>query len=276
MYLRKIKKCLILIILLTVFAIYAKNKSRIVSLSPSLTELIVHLDGEKNLIARSSACDYPKKIKNLPIAGAFGKPNLEQLILLNPDIVVSSSLQDKGIMDSIRNLGIKFYLMKMESFEDYYKVVAQMGVILDCENKAKLEIKRFKNHLTKYKNTNKKLLKVYLEIWDKPYMTIGNKSFINELISYAGGENIAANLNKAYFNCSVEWIISSNPDIIICPAMKTNRIADVLAREGWQNIAAVKNKQIITDLDDDLIFRLGPRVLEGIELLNKFIHPKNN
>ena len=261
-----------LLCLIFLFAIYAKGENKIISLTPALTELIVHLGGAENLIARSSACDYPIEIKKLPIAGAFGKPNLEQLILLNPNIIVSSTLKDKGIINSIENLGIKFYLIKMESFEDYYNAVTQMGIILDCKNKANLEIKRIKSRLSEYKQNNDKILpKVYLEIWDKPYMTIGNKSFINELISYAGGKNIASNLNKAYFNCSVEWIISSNPDIIICPAMKKNRITSVLSRDGWGNIEAVKNKRIITELDDDLIYRLGPRVLDGIDILKKYI-----
>ncbi len=103
-------------------------------------------------------------------------------------------------------------------------------------------------------------------------MTIGNKSFVNDLISYAGGKNIASDLNKEYFNCSVEWIILSNPDVIICPAMKTNRVADILSRDGWQNISAVKKKQIFTGLNDDLIYRLGPRILSGIEELKQCIN----
>ena len=99
---------------------------------------------------------------------------------------------------------------------------------------------------------------------------LGNP-FINEMIKYAGGRNIAADMNKDYFNCSVEWIITSNPDIIICPAMKTGREADVIKRKGWQNISAVKNNRIYVDLDDDLVYRLGPRIIEGVKLLKKII-----
>ncbi len=267
-----IRKILVLITLFVHCGTFANDIQRIVSLTPCLTELIVHLGYEKNIVGRSSACDYPKGVTKIPIAGAFGKPNLEQLVLLNPDIVISSTLKDEGLVKSIENLGIKFYLMKMESFEDYYDVVKKMGTVLNCEKKANVEIKRIKDGLDKYQKEEKQRKKIYLEIWDKPYMTIGKKSFINELIYYAGGENIASNLDKEYFNCSVEWIIKSNPDIIICPAMKTNRVIDILSRDGWQNISAIKNKRVFTDLNDDLIYRLGPRVLEGIDLLKKCIY----
>ncbi len=265
-------KILIGICVFIISAVYAEKKVRIVSLTPCLTELVLHLGYEDSMVGRSSACDFPIRVKKIPIAGAFGVPNLEQLVLLKPNIVVSSTLRDKGVIQSIENLGIKFYLMKMESFDDYYKIVNILGEILKCQTKAIEEIKRIKVGLTKFKNDKKGKKKVYLEIWDRPYMTIGNKSFINDLIFYAGGENIANNLDKEYFNCSVEWIIKSNPDIIICPAMKTNRVADILSRKGWQNISAVKNKRIVTNIDDDLIYRLGPRVLDGINHLKEKIN----
>ena len=112
---------------------------------------------------------------------------------------------------------------------------------------------------------------VYMEIWDRPYMTIGNKSFITDLIKYAGGKNIVDSQDDDYFNCSVEWIITSNPSIIIAPAMKTGREADIKNRKGWQNIDAVKNNRIYIDLNDDLIYRLGPRIIDGIKLLRGII-----
>ena len=106
-------------------------------------------------------------------------------------------------------------------------------------------------------------------------MTVGGKSFINDLITLAGGENISGSLDEAYFNCSVEWIITSNPEVVICPAMKTGREADVKGRRGWKGIAAIRNNRVYVDLNDDLIYRLGPRILKGVAKLRSIILNKN-
>ncbi len=268
--------------LILIFAIFAisvfgneKEKLRVVSLSPCLTELIFHLGEEEHLIGRSSACDYPEGAKQIESAGGFGKPSLEKLISLKPTVVIASALANPAIQKSIEQFGIKFYLLPGKSIDDYFQTVRILGKILNCEEKAKKEIKRVKSGLAKFAKMNKALKKqpprIYMEIWDKPYMTIGKKSFINDLIEYAGGQNIAKDQNEDYFNCSVEWIITSNPEIIICPAMKTAREADVKSRNGWKNISAVKNDRIYVELNDDLIYRLGPRILEGIELLRTII-----
>jgi cobalamin transport system substrate-binding protein len=271
------KRALILTFAIFAISVFGKNdeKLRVVSISPCLTELIFHLGEDDKLVGRSSACDYPEKAKKIESVGGFGKPSLEKLITLKPDVVIASALADPAIKTSIEQFGIKFYLLPTKSIDDYYMTVATMGKILDCREKADTEIARIRQGLAKFakidKNSRVPQKKIYLEIWDRPYMTIGKKSFINDLIEYAGGKNIASQQNEDYFNTSVEWIITSNPDIIICPAMKTGREADVKNRKGWGNISAIKNKRIYVDLNDDLIYRLGPRVLEGVELLRKII-----
>ncbi|MCK5845683.1 MAG: ABC transporter substrate-binding protein, partial [Victivallales bacterium] len=170
-------------------------------------------------------------------------------------------------------------MLPTKSIEAYYRAVATLGEILHCEKKASAEIARVKKGLRAFAALNlKKEFKrprVYLEIWDRPYMTVGGKSFINDLITLAGGENISGSLDKAYFNCSVEWIITSNPEVIICPAMKTGREADVKGRRGWKGIAAIRNNRVYVDLNDDLIYRLGPRILKGVAKLRSIILNKN-
>ena len=253
-----------------------KKNVRVVSLSPNLTELVFYLGEEGQLVGRSSACDYPPEVKKIPSVGGFGKPSLEQLISLKPDVVIASALADPGLKNSIEQLGVKFYMFPGKSLEDYYTTVAVLGRILNCRKKADKEIRRVKEGIANFANMNKlpkkkSVPKVYLEVWNRPYMTVGNRSFINDIIEYAGGRNIAAAQSKDYFNCSVEWIITSRPDIIICPAMKNGDEADVKQRKGWQSIPAVKNNRIYVNFNPDLIYRLGPRILEGIACLRKII-----
>jgi len=272
-----LRKYLTLIFAIFAISLFGKDleKLRVVSISPCLTELVFHLGEQDKLVGRSSACDYPEQAKKIESVGGFGKPSLEKLITLKPDVVIASALADSATKTSIEQFDIKFYLLPTKSINDYYKAVATIGKILNCKKKADTEIARIRKGLAKFAQINKKstltVPKVYIEVWDRPYMTVGKRSFINDMVEYAGGRNIASQLNEDYFNTSVEWIITSDPDVIICPAMKTGRDADVKNRKGWQNISAVKNNRIYVGLNDDLIYRLGPRVLEGVKLLRKII-----
>lgn len=261
------------------FSVFAGEKISVVSLSPSLTELVFQLGRGGRLVGRSAVCNYPEDAKKVPVVGNFGAPSMEKLITVKADVVLSSALKDRSFEKTIEGMGIKFILLPTDSIEDYYIAVEKLGNLLDCKEEAVNEITRIRNGLKCYREKteiipfNKRPL-VYLEIWDRPLMTVGNRSFINDFIDYAGGRNIANNEEKDYFSCSAEWVIISNPDVIICPAMEKGRIADVLKRAGWSCISAVKNHRIYTDLDDDLIYRLGPRMLEGIELIYKCVFPE--
>jgi iron complex transport system substrate-binding protein len=266
--------CVALLALST--ALHAEGEIRVVSLSPCLTETIFKLGGGDRLVGRTSACDYPRKVSEIECVGGFGKPSLEKLLSLKPTVVVASALADPAVRTTIERVGVKFVMLSTKSIDDYYATVKTLGDILGRPEAAAKEIERVRKGLAKYAAANRKAIekgwnppRVYLEIWDKPFMTVGRRSFINDLITYAGGRNIAADRDEDYFNCSQEWIIRANPEVVICPAMKTGRIADVLGRRGWGGTAAVGNKRVYVDLNDDLIYRLGPRILEGVALLRK-------
>lgn len=249
-----------------------KTAVRVVSLGPSITEMIFQLGQESCLVGRSSACDYPEKVKDLPAAGNMGIPFMEKLASLKPDYVFVSGFRDKRVKKAIEELGIKVIVVPGETLSDYTAGVKMLGDALGCPDAAEAEIKRFNGELEAFKAENDKTTsnlrpKVYLEIWHRPLQTCGKKSFLNEMIDYAGGVNIAASEDKEYFRCSEEWIIKQNPDVIICPGMGSGKSGEVNVRQGWGAINAVKNNRIYTGLDQNLIFRLGPRTTEGIKIL---------
>lgn len=257
----------------------AEEKKKVISLSPNITETIFHLGGGDTLVGRSSACDYPEEAKKLAVTGGFGAPSLEKIALMQPDIVITSTLKDMNMRKSIENLGIKFYLLPMESIDDYLKGVKELGLLLDCKGKADEEITRIEKGLESYrqkaeKTPFEKRPLVYLEIWDNPTMTVGKISFINDIITLAGGRNIAGEKDRSYFSCSREWVLLSRPDVIICPAMKDERVADIKKRPGWDEIPAIKNSRIYVNINQNLIYRLGPRILDGIGLLRKCFYPE--
>ncbi len=113
--------------------------------------------------------------------------------------------------------------------------------------------------------------KVYLEIWNSPYMSVGKNTYLNELIEEVGGINIASKAVGDWPILSQEFIINENPEVIIIAYMGQN-IDDVLKRPGWEKIDAVKNRRVYIFENQDIIFRLGPRIIDGMEELFRLIH----
>jgi iron complex transport system substrate-binding protein len=113
---------------------------------------------------------------------------------------------------------------------------------------------------------------VYVEISGTPLMTAGGGTFINELLSRAGGRNAFGSSVQEYPVVDPEAVLNANPDVILLlhPDMS---VGDVANRVGWGGIGAVKNRRIYDRLDEDLLFRPGPRIVDGIVLLAKLLHP---
>jgi len=111
---------------------------------------------------------------------------------------------------------------------------------------------------------------VYWEVWNAPYMTIGATSFINELITKAGGKNIFADLEQSYPSVNEESIIARNPEVIFIPSDSPVTVEDVKNRNGWQDISAVKTGSIYK-INADITSRAGPRIKDAILLINEFL-----
>ncbi len=171
---------------------------------------------------------------------------------------------------------IKFLFLPARSFDDYFKTLKILGKILKCPEKAEALCKKSKNELKKLKLEADKIpedkkKRVLFVIWDMPLMTIGQDSFITEMISLAGGLSVTAKHHKSYFTCSLEWILSNQPDILIFPKIPVLRIKELVKRPGWKELKAVKQGKMFYKINPDLLCRMGPRTIEGIKELKKVI-----
>ena len=268
---------IILLLFFLTINVFAKENPRIVSLSPSLTETVFQLNKGSCLVGRSSASSYFNKAKSIPIVGGFGVPSLERLILVKPNIVVTTTLKDPSIQNTIRGLGIKLYILPTDSIKEYYKTVRILGKLLHAEKNANKEILRIQSGLKKILSQIDKVPKkqrptVFWELCSAPLMTIGNKSFLNDFIYYAGGRNITSNINRGYCCISEEWVIKANPKIIISPGMGNQKIRETEQRLGWDITSAAKNHRIYSNLNKDLVYILGPRMIEAIEAIHKCLY----
>lgn len=253
------------------------QKPLVVSLSPSVTEMIFILGCGDQLIGRSSACDYPEEAKKLPSVGGFGIPSLERIAALRPRYVFATAAKDHTLKESLAKLGIDYVLLPSQRLDDYDSCIRTLGDRLGCPDRAEAELVRFHQAVDPFKAQAAAVPletrpKVYFEIWNRPLKTCGGGSLVSDLIECAGGNNIGKSFSKDYSSCSEEWVIASNPAVIICPAMGSGSTGEVLSRPGWNVIAAVKSGRIHSGLDQSLIYRLGPRTPIGIGILHRCIH----
>jgi iron complex transport system substrate-binding protein len=255
------------------------GKPRIISLAPSLTEMIFAIGAGDQLVGRTSACDWPVAALQVPVVGAFGRPSLELLASIHPDLVVDVDLADEEMGKKISALGIQRENIACKNPDDIPASLRKLGKLTGHTREADSLALSISEGLAMFKTkaqNQKNKKSVYLEIWDDPFWTGGKGSYTSALIAYAGGRNIGDVVDKEYFEISQEWVIKKNPEVIACMYMsKKSSVADnIINRPGWGSIAAVQHRQVYDRFDNSLFLRPGPRVLEGIAQLYRTIHPE--
>ena len=242
---------------------------RIVSYSPALTELVCHLQKEQCLVGRSVSCDRPGSVKKLPAVGDFGKPDLEKLARLKPDLVLADTFQDAAIRRSMEALGIRVVVLPLNSMADYRHAVKTLGDRLDAP-RSKEELQRVDTILADFKRRHpagKKCPSVMYVVWHTPMMLPGRQSFLTEWIRLAGGDPLGKAHDRSYFRAAPEWVLKMKPDILIFPGGDPAAIP-----AWWKSLPAVRNKKIFFPEDESLFYRLSPRFDRALAELEKMIY----
>jgi iron complex transport system substrate-binding protein len=251
----------------------ASAAERVISLAPNLTEIICALGAADQLVGRTSACDYPPEpLKKVPVIGDFGVPSLEKLLGARPTLVVDVALEDEAIGRQIAKLGLRRERIACRSLDDIPVAIRRLGVLLQRASVAEPLAQQIADGIAaarKRIGTQHKPPRVYAEFWSDPPMTCGKKTFLAELITLAGGENLGDVSARDYYAISTEWLVARQPEIVLCFYMADaqqlpGRLA---ARPGWSVLPAVKNKKIYSGFDNSLLLRPGPRALEGLRVL---------
>ena len=248
---------------------------RIITLSPSATEIIYAINAQDKLVAHSDFCDYPEQVKSIPSVGGFdGKTlSIEKILSFNPDFVYLTKGMHDYLVPFLEKHNINYYISVANSISSVIQEIKDIGTITNHAIQAAEVCSQIENKLNTIAQKTKNLPKptVYWEVWNPPFMTAGNNSFINEIITLAGGINIFSDLEQPYPVISEEAILMRNPQIIIIPNSTVGGTSAVTNRKNWQNISAVKNNKIYS-VDANIISRPGPRLAQAIELISNCIY----
>ena len=255
--------------------------AKIVTLSPPITEMLYAIDAGDQVIARDSFSDYPEAALSLPdIGGGFAEYDLETIISLEPDLVIAGGINTVELVQSLEDLGLTvYYLANPFDLEGTFASIEALGILSGHEDQAKELVDGLRSRVdavsTILENVEDKPTVYYeLDATDvaKPY-TPGPNTFYTSLIEIAGGENIGEKLEFEWAQISLEQLLIEDPDLILLGnAMWGVTPESVAKRAGWGSLTAVANG-IVLPFDDNLIARIGPRQVDGLEALAKIFHP---
>lgn len=255
---------------------------KIVSLIPSNTEIAFGLGLGEEMVGVSDYDNYPAETAEKEKIGGM-EFNVEKIISLSPDLVLahaSSAHNSEAGLQQLRDAGIAVLVVNdAKSFEEVYQSIEMIGTASGEKAEAKNMIENMKTKIEEIKEKAKAIKdedrkKVFVEVSPAPDIyAVGANTFMDEMLKMVHADNVIS--EEGWPKMDPEAVIERNPDVIITTHgyYTEDPVGNVLARDGWQEINAVKNKQVV-DVDSDTVTRSGPRLIEGVELLAKAIYPE--
>ena len=253
-----------------------ESPKRIVSLAPSLTELVFELKAGSRLVGRTTKCNIPEAAKAVTNIGSYGSPDFEKLMSVRTDLVLAPKTGIRPeFIQHLKSLGVPVYVDDSSNIEQIEETINNVGKLLGSDDEAS----RIVNDIRVRRRTIKKLTDtvakttVLFVIGIRPLVVAGGRSFLGSLVREAGGSNIAENTTVEYPKFSIEEVVRCDPDLILMLDKECRGKECVNQWKDFSHLKAVKNKRVY-ELDADLMARPGVRTIEGLEKLVAFLHPE--
>lgn len=247
----------------------------VVSIAPSITEMIFAIGGQKKLIARSQACDYPKGVDSIPKVMTYPSLDVEKLVSIKPDLVLTTDeiFTPDGIA-ALEAKGLNIYLQSYKNMSDVYRCMRDLGKILDCETQANKVADSLQNIATQVEKETKDLAKYHTMILvsDEPLKVIGGTGYLNELIEKAGGLNIFKDKKEGYPTTTAEEIMMRKPEYIIIPSDDPEVYTKFLMLYPYLHNTPADIQHHIFIVSPDVFYRPGPRTTEALLTLTNILH----
>jgi iron complex transport system substrate-binding protein len=246
-----------------------QHPQRIVSLAPSITEILFAIGAADRIAGVTSYCDYPPEAVNKERVGDTLKPNIEKIVAMKADLVIiSTSSQLETSFRRLEELQVPVYISNPRTVDQVIDSIDRIGDLVDASKEARDVTRRLRNRVAavEARVAGSPRPSVLVLLGTEPLITIGSASFINDLIERAGGRSISADDKADYPQYSVETVIAKQPEIILLQTGSSE-----LGERLRQTPAARSNK--VFHIDDDLLLRPGPRLIDGLEQIAAKFHP---
>lgn len=267
---RYILQCLLLLGVFGAQSISSASElkvERIIALSPHSVELLYLLGVGDKIVATTSFADYPEAAKSIPVIGGYNGIQIEKVLSLKPDLVIAweggNKLDD---ITQLERLGINVYRSHTDSLSEIADEILSLGDLMGVQLKAREESEKFLNGLSSLKKqyADKEPVRFFYQLWSEPLRAMAAKSWINEMLTGCGGQNIFDASIGDYPQVSIENVLAEQPEVIIIPSHHGHGLGEGDFWQKWPEIPAVKNNRIFY-VDGDLLHRFSVRTLEGMK-----------
>jgi iron complex transport system substrate-binding protein len=254
----------------------AKPPKRIVSLAPSITEILFAIGAEDEIVGVTDFCNYPPAALEKPKVG-YSQPNLEALVALEPQLVLAPpSFLRADLLAKLEQLKIPTFVLESKTVEGIFGHIQLIGRMVGRAPEANAFTAAMRKqvvNLTKKVEGRPRPTLLYV-LSSEPLITVGPGSFIHHLIELAGGRNAAERANAPYPRLTMEEVLTQNADILLFPVGEFEGVPQAEQDRWirWDTLRAVQNGKLF-QVQSDLLNRPGPRVIEGLRHLVKLLHP---
>lgn len=250
---------------------------RIVSLVPSVTEILYALNAESALVGVTDFCDFPPQARRRPKVGGMVAPSLEAIVALRPDLVIATTEGTReDTFTQLTRVGVPVYLVAAHHVADAMSLMRRLGELTGRETAAGPVVARLEQRIEAVKTAVAPFgrPRVLYVLWPEPLIVPGREALVTELIELAGGRSLTADDADAWPRYSLEAAVAKSPEVILLADHGAGTGA--VSIEKWQRLAslpAVKFGRLMS-VSGDLMHRYGPRLVDGLEQLARAIHPE--
>jgi iron complex transport system substrate-binding protein len=257
------------------------NPQRIVSLAPANTEILFALGLGERIVGVTRFCNYPPEALEKPKIGDFDAPNIEEVVAAAPDLILAANIHKDKVIPQLEAKGLTVVALSPGTVAEVLEAITLVGKITGKDQAAADLVKDMQNRIKAVTDKTGQLSeaqkpRVFYAVWHDPLMTAGSGTFIDELIYQAGGSNIGHDL-KDYADISLEAVIAANPQVMVA-GVGMGEGADLplkfIAEEARLQDTEARQNNRIYSIDNDIIGRPGPRIVDALEEFARIIHPE--
>lgn len=251
---------------------------RLVTMAASLTEMVFALGLGSRVVGVEQFSDYPPAARELPKVGSYVNPDLERIVALRPDLCLAiKDGNPRYVVDRLHSLGIPVYVVDPHNVPGVIATMLEIGNLLGADARAEELATDLSRRYQRIKNLAAQVVhrpRIFFQIGISPIVSAGSHTFLDELITTAGGLNLAAG-KVPYPRFSQEQILALQPEVIIITSMERGGAFEQAKAgwERWETIPAVRNHRIFL-IESNLVDRPSPRLLDGLEIVFRLIHPE--
>jgi iron complex transport system substrate-binding protein len=249
---------------------------RIVSLIPGVTEILFAIGAQDRLVGVTDFCDYPPEARRKPRVGSMIAPSLEAIAALRPDLVIATpsgnSLETER---GLERLGLRVLAVEPRGVADVVALVERLGAVTGRGETARAVAAALRSRVDDVARRVARLPRprVLFVVWPEPLVVPGRGSLVADTIALAGGESVSDAAGEGYPRMSLEAALARRPEVVVLTRPGSQSMST--SREQWERLSRLftTGPGRLHEIDADLYYRYGPRVVSGVEELARLLHP---